>query len=636
MPFDYRNFQQKKRRPKRSKGSHNHRNYHVKGKHCIHQKNRYSILFSTKYIQQTLHKNNNNINRTVDDHTSKKKCSISIKPNTMIPFIESQTIIPKSLKMKLSNNCNHNYSTIATLHKNQTHFIQFPIAIDHPKKTTRRITFENLAYLPQSASDIGMIESTNDKNIIWLIAGYYFKKIYYYNKQENKMIENKCNFLDLEFTEERQKDDLTCINVVTGILPNTLLMFVNYAEFLNAPFYCIFDTKLKTWQSLELIVNYHNCDNYNCNDIYNNIINDMDKNYSLTNKFSLLDDKHYENENENGDGLSKSNIFHSVGRNVQRINDYLIITGRIRYGSVDHKNIQMSIFKIKIINDIQYPQLMKRISFHALTKYCYHGSIVLEKSVNTNQVKLLLFGGTYMSFVNSFCQINIDLDKIECDYKNGCQIYNKIDKNEQGNAVNVVPGIKIDYNPSISINCNCWQSNLRGLNLFDRYMSLYDTWCYFSYHWYKSRYLIIIGGLLGSNKILDAIVYFDIIKEKWNILKEYKLPKKILGHRSIITNDNILHIIGGCEDIKFTITSSHHWKFNLTKNISWKIERIIWLGFYGVVTDYTDYNQFRPKNRKKIQQMVLSKRQCLLPILPKDVVFYILDFLRNQCIFDQE
>ena len=50
-----------------------------------------------------------------------------------------------------------------------------------------------------------MVESTNDKNIIWFMTGYYFKKIYYYNKQDNKMIENKCNFLDLEFTQERKK-----------------------------------------------------------------------------------------------------------------------------------------------------------------------------------------------------------------------------------------------------------------------------------------------------------------------------------------------------------------------------------------------------------------------------------------------
>lgn len=49
MPFDYRNFQQKKRRYRANKGNRQHNNYHVKGKQSMQQKNKYAVLFSTNY-----------------------------------------------------------------------------------------------------------------------------------------------------------------------------------------------------------------------------------------------------------------------------------------------------------------------------------------------------------------------------------------------------------------------------------------------------------------------------------------------------------------------------------------------------------------------------------------------------------
>ena len=50
MPFDYRNFQQKHRRYRGSKGNRHPPNYHAKGKQSIQQKNKYSTLFSSSFI----------------------------------------------------------------------------------------------------------------------------------------------------------------------------------------------------------------------------------------------------------------------------------------------------------------------------------------------------------------------------------------------------------------------------------------------------------------------------------------------------------------------------------------------------------------------------------------------------------
>ena len=46
-------------------------------------------------------------------------------------------------------------------------------------------------------------------------------------------------------------------------------------------------------------------------------------------------------------------------------------------------------------------------------------------------------------------------------------------------------------------------------------------------------------------------------------------------------------------------------------HLKWKIERIIWIGFYNS-------NDNKNKNEK-----------CLIGLLPKDIVFHLLEFLRR-------
>ena len=62
MPFDYRNFQQKSRRHKSGKGHQKPANYHATGKQSIRQKNKYSMLRSSKRSRQRSYNGNNTVN----------------------------------------------------------------------------------------------------------------------------------------------------------------------------------------------------------------------------------------------------------------------------------------------------------------------------------------------------------------------------------------------------------------------------------------------------------------------------------------------------------------------------------------------------------------------------------------------
>ena len=95
-------------------------------------------------------------------------------------------------------------------------------------------------------------------------------------------------------------------------------------------------------------------------------------------------------------------------------------------------------------------------------------------------------------------------------------------------------------------------------------------------------------------------------------ITKYKLPTKILGHRSWIDTSGLLNIVGGCKvtDLgKHFQGSDTFWKLKIAK-IDWNIERIVWIGYF--------------KNKDNI---------CLLASLPRDIILFLLTFLRGS-MFD--
>ena len=170
------------------------------------------------------------------------------------------------------------------------------------------------------------------------------------------------------------------------------------------------------------------------------------------------------------------------------------------------------------------------------------------------------------------------------------------------------------------------------------------------YQWYRNRFLIIIGGNAEVTrrtkkpreyKMLNTIICFDLKRKHWTVY-ENALKQALLGMSSTICvrseihmkNDDdddkqrrvkrknlinnkiiVLHTFGGCcKSSGFDKNAVyHHWVLNLCRNISWDIERIIWVAYL--------------KNESNLNQ-------CKLALLPKAIIVHILLFLRNGLFFD--
>ena len=239
---------------------------------------------------------------------------------------------------------------------------------------------------------------------------------------------------------------------------------------------------------------------------------------------------------------------------------------------------------------------------------------------------------------NKIVSANDESENKDIDTTNETNINSETgSENDNDNPKWNVSGVEVDEYPSrLHDNVEIFDDALNAKQV-SNYYRFGQPWynrfdCrYFSHQLINSRYLLIIGGRYqdffewDSSKgilISDRIFYFDLNKNelRWKLL-DYKLPKGILGHRSVIlqSNDNynkeFLHIMGGCDEWSQSFECTNvNWKFNITRNLDWNIERIVWIGFY--------------KNGK-------NKNSCYLPSLPKDVVAHcILDLLRGYSIFD--
>ena len=232
-------------------------------------------------------------------------------------------------------------------------------------------------------------------------------------------------------------------------------------------------------------------------------------------------------------------------------------------------------------------------------------------------IEFLLFGGWYQSFDKSFCQISINFDTF------------LENKNKTCNNTNINDDfIKIEYNPPQWIK-NISVKNIK--NVTDKYkqeLYLEQKFMSFSYHWLYSRYLIIIGGEIPAHMfqtpmISNLIFCFDSQTTQWKILKD-KLPKGIAGHCCVLCpkSKQKMYILGGnyvnLYDEEVTNNIMYQWKFD--NSIEWEMERVVWIG----VLKNSITNEDRDNTADKL---------CFLCVLPKDIVQYLLVFLKNDHIF---
>ena len=146
----------------------------------------------------------------------------------------------------------------------------------------------------------------------------------------------------------------------------------------------------------------------------------------------------------------------------------------------------------------------------------------------------------------------------------------------------------------------------------------------FSYHVIDNRYLVLIGGLCTARGSVtsninqnfngnhnqdypsDKIIVYDYWVQKWFECK-YRLPIKMINHKSFVfENGQKLYLIGDIDNKQVEFV------FKIRASIAeWKIQRLIWIGFF--------------KNE--------NNNLCLLTRVPKDLIVYMLRFLRGRSLF---
>ena len=91
-------------------------------------------------------------------------------------------------------------------------------------------------------------------------------------------------------------------------------------------------------------------------------------------------------------------------------------------------------------------------------------------------------------------------------------------------------------------------------------------------------------------------------------------------------NDLYLYVFGGKKCATSIVKNGAElpklrWKLRLTKNLDWRIQRLIWIGFY--------------KNNNANQDRD-NMKACIFSQMPKDVTHFVLSFFRRQFLFDHE
>ena len=94
---------------------------------------------------------------------------------------------------------------------------------------------------------------------------------------------------------------------------------------------------------------------------------------------------------------------------------------------------------------------------------------------------------------------------------------------------------------------------------------MFEERCLFGYCIVKEQFIYVMGGITSKNALnTDSIEFFDIKKEKWNIL-ELRMPKKLCGSSLHYLNDTEeILVVGGSNNTKKL--SSGVWSFNLKNN----------------------------------------------------------------------
>ena len=431
-----------------------------------------------------------------------------------------------------------------------------------------------------------LIENPSDHDEVLQFSSFNMNRIIRYNirSQQSSLIDEKNTNYNVDVIGSFS---VRCLTVLKGIKPDTIIvMGRTNMKRLHQSFYNVFNTKQMQWKNMTSAVNYQ----------------------LLSNTIPIADDASV--------SANATTSMHSSGMRALICGQkWLIISG----GHSDY-NV-LSIYELD--HDTQYPvKLLDSIVTDSEVsgdewEFQYHGIICLNcdtkvtmmqtDKIKKTEIKLLLFGQPWNCFEDTFVVIYIQIKEII---------------NKPGSPTSI--GKSISCTNRISYNEFRPFTNLKATSSWQ-----IQSWSSFSYHFIKSTYLLMIGGLINetftlfdSNNTVRRTVYCNLIDGDstfgvWKCLpNEYDPPKKCL-YFNTVSIDNGKKIAVLCiEDYPHLTPPITHWTLIIDDSIDWTIERIIWIAFYK-------------NNIGKLSNYGIQT-------LPKDIVKYILSFLKNSNLLDMQ
>ena len=262
------------------------------------------------------------------------------------------------------------------------------------------------------------------------------------------------------------------------------------------------------------------------------------------------------------------------------------------------------------IVDVKVPDNALVVKHIPLTKEygIIHHSLINNIDDQNNCINILIFGSCKKYFYESFCQLTINFDTLNYSVNDEPDIQNHLVAGCKMNDTRITTNKKV-----LSNNCETFVCHL----------------------WYKNRYLILFGEETRNNKASTNIVFYDSKTSIWNKCC-YRLPFSLQFEKVIVVShgskqkQKYLHFI---QNEKHTVMEFGE---QLLYDQSWKIERLLWIGYYQVMKNDTSKTIRKMTEIKKAENA--KNKFCLFSILPRSIVEYILLFLRDDkiCLIQTE
>ena len=374
---------------------------------------------------------------------------------------------------------------------------------------------------------------------------------------------------------------------------------------------------------------------------------DLDKNewlLPLNNHFDIFDIKSIAHS------ANRPRPHHSYAHSELLINDsFLIISFE---NMIYFYDLQLCTNLLKPVLIEQYQMQSEKVKDVNINNksYWYHNMCLLSYNCNYSKmnkkmyyyISFLMIGGMHIAFADSLIKIDLQLSlncnckqqgkkkmkkfkKTQMEKKNGK--FNKFSNYNNSNDINNNMdgcGYKITsivennlLNDSETLDLTETVHDLGNLNSFS---------CQIVQNMKGENIVIIIGGRKSGlvnppDGFADSVFLFNL-KTKKIVEKQHVFYKDYSTPYSLLKND----ILCVCRNEKFyqiclkdLVDDYQGYGYSL----SWKIERIIWIGY--LKNNKINININVDHNEKECEKRQ-NDTKCLLSILPKDIIFHILQF----------